>query len=291
MNKKLTVSIKRNLIEYFYLTIGIILMSGGVAGLLLPNQLSTGGFAGIATITYYLFNFPIGVVNFILNIPLFILTIYKLGIKKLVRTIIGSALYSVFLDIFEGSISITDDKFLACIYGGIIIGLGTALVLKGKGSTGGTELVSTILKEFKIKMKVANLIVIIDIIIVLMNMIALGQVEIGLYSAIAIYIMGKVIDIVFEGTNFTKLLFIVSDKNEEISKKVGDIVKKGSTGLYGKGMYTGMDKTVLMCAVNRRDVLRVKEIVYRIDNKSFIIISDAREVYGKGFKIDYYRGE
>ena len=284
MNEKLTVTIKRNITEYFYLTIGIILMSGGVAGLLLPNQLSTGGFAGIATITYYLFNFPLGVVNFILNIPLFILTIYKLGIKKLVRTIIGSAFYSVFLDIFEGTIFLTDDKFLACIYGGIIIGLGTALVLKGKGSTGGTELVSTILKEFKIKMKVANLIVIIDIIIVLMNMIALGQIEIGLYSAIAIYIMGKVIDIVFEGTNFTKLLFIVSDMNEEISKKIGDIVKKGSTGLYGKGMYTGIDKTILMCAVNRRDVLRVKEIVYKIDNKSFIIISDAREVYGKGFK-------
>lgn len=260
------------------------MMAGGTSLFLLPNQLSTGGFAGIATITYYLFNFPVGMVIFILNIPLFIITIHKLGLKPLIRTIVGSSLYSFLIDIFDKLIPITNDKFLACIYGGILIGLGTAFILKGKGTTGGTELVSTILKEYNFKMKVGSMIILIDITIVVLNIILLKQVEIGLYSAIAIYIMGKIIDIVFEGTDFTKLLFIISDKNEEISNKIGSVLKRGTTGLFGKGMYTDNKKMVLMCATNRRDVIKVKEIVNNIDNRSFMIITNAREVLGKGFK-------
>lgn len=282
--KKDIIFFKDNISEYLYFILGIILMAGGTSWLLLPNQLSTGGFAGIGTITYYLFNLPVGRVMFILNIPLFIITIYKLGLRSLIRTIIGSALYSVFIDWFDKLNPITNDRFLACIYGGIIIGLGTALVLKGKGTTGGTELVSAILKEFNFKMKLGNMIVLIDIIIVLLNMILLKEIEIGLYSAIAIYIMGKIIDIVFEGTDFTKLLFIISNKNEQIAEKIGYLLKRGTTGLYGKGMFTDKDKMVLMCATNRRDVIRVKEIIHSIDSKSFIIITNAREVLGKGFK-------
>lgn len=282
--KKIIVFIKNRAVDYWYLILGIIIMAGGTSLFLLPNQLSTGGFAGIATITYYLFNFPVGIIIFILNIPLFLLTIHKLGLKPLIRTIIGSILYSLFIDVFDKLNPVTEDRFLACIYGGILIGLGTALVLKGKGTTGGTELVSTILKEYNFKMKVADMIILIDIGIVALNIIFLREVEIGLYSAIAIYIMGKMIDIVFEGTGFTKLLFIVSDKNEEISNKIGSLLKRGTTGLYGKGMYTNSKKIVLMCAASRRDVIKVKEIVHSIDNRSFIIIANAREVLGKGFK-------
>lgn len=279
-NIKLNVSLLENL----YFILGIILMAAGTATLLLPNQLSSGGFAGIGTITYYLFNFPMGVIIFLLNIPLFVITGYKLGIKQVIKALIGTGLYSIFIDIFSRFNQLTSDKLLASIYGGIIIGLGTALVLKGKGTTGGTELVSTILKEFNVKMKVGNLIVIIDTTIVILNMIFLGEIEIGLYSAIAIYIMGKIIDIVFEGTVFTKLLFIVSDKNEQIAEKIGELLKRGTTGLLGKGMYTKKDKTVLMCAANRNDVIRIKEIVYTTDSKSFMIVVNSREVLGKGFK-------
>lgn len=284
--RKVLIYVKKNSIDNLYLILGVILMAGGTSWLLLPNQLSTGGFSGIATITYYLFKFPVGMVIWILNIPLLILTIYKLGLKPLIRTIIGSALYSVFIDIFDKLPAITNDKFLACIYGGILMGLGTALVLKGHATTGGTELISTLLKEYNVKMKVGTLIILIDMGIVLLNMILLKKIEIGLYSAIAIYLMGKIIDIVFEGTEFTKLLFIVSDKSEEISEKIGGILKRGTTGLYGKGMYTNEEKMVLMCATNRRDVIKVKEIVNSIDKKSFIIIENAREVLGKGFKME-----
>ena len=127
-------------------------------------------------------------------------------------------------------------------------------------------------------------IIIIDTIIVALNVIFFKEIEIGLYSAIAIYLMGKIIDIVFEGIYFTKLLIIISDKNEEIAKEIGEKISKGTTGLYGKGMYTNQEKLVLMCAASRGDVARVKQVAREIDSNSFIIIANAREVVGLGFK-------
>ena len=115
-------------------------------------------------------------------------------------------------------------------------------------------------------------------------MIFFKEIEIGLYSAITIYIMGKIIDIVFEGIYFTKLIFIVSDQNEKIANRIGKTIGRGTTGLYGKGMYTNKDKMVLMCAASRGDVSRVKNIARETDNKSFIIITNSREVVGLGFK-------
>lgn len=130
----------------------------------------------------------------------------------------------------------------------------------------------------------SSVIIIIDTIIVALNVIFFKEIEIGLYSAIAIYLMGKIIDIVFEGIYFTKLLIIISDKNEEIAKEIGEKISKGTTGLYGKGMYTNQEKLVLMCAASRGDVARVKQVAREIDSNSFIIIANAREVVGLGFK-------
>lgn len=130
----------------------------------------------------------------------------------------------------------------------------------------------------------SNVIIIIDTVIVALNVIFFKELEIGLYSAIAIYLMGKIIDIVFEGIYFTKLLIIISDKNEEIAKEIGEKISKGTTGLYGKGMYTNKEKLVLMCAASRGDVARVKQVAREIDSNSFIIIASAREVVGLGFK-------
>jgi uncharacterized protein in cccA 5'region (fragment) len=130
----------------------------------------------------------------------------------------------------------------------------------------------------------SSVIIIIDTIIVALNVIFFKEIEIGLYSAIAIYLMGKIIDIVFEGIYFTKLLIIISDKNEEIAKEIGEKISKGTTGLYGKGMYTNQEKLVLMCAASRGDVARVKQVARDIDSNSFIIIANAREVVGLGFK-------
>lgn len=124
----------------------------------------------------------------------------------------------------------------------------------------------------------------IDIIIITLNVIFFKHIEIGLYSAIAIYLYGQLIDIFFEGVYYTKLLFIISEKNDKIAKAIGDKVKRGVTGLYGKGMYKEKDKLVLICAASRGDISKIKDITKRIDEKSFIVIANAREVLGKGFK-------
>ena len=123
-----------------------------------------------------------------------------------------------------------------------------------------------------------------DTIIVGMNVIAFKQIEIALYSAIAIYIMGKVIDIFLEGMYFTKMIYIVSEKYKEIAKEIGDKVERGTTGLYAKGMHTNEEKMLLLCVVGRGEVASIRKIVKETDKKAFLIISNAREVFGKGFK-------
>ena len=129
-----------------------------------------------------------------------------------------------------------------------------------------------------------KVITIIDIVIVMANLIVFNEVEVGLYSAIAIYLMGKMIDIVFEGVDFTKLLVIISDKSEEIAKKIGEKAGRGSTGIIGKGMYKHDDKLVLLCAAARGDIAKIKTIIHEIDSDSFVIVANAREVLGEGFK-------
>ncbi len=268
----------------FSIIFGCILMAGGTSFFLLPNKLSAGGFAGISTIVYYLFKIPLGTFMLAINVPVFILTYYKLGKRFAINSIIGATLYSVFVDIFDKLPAVTDDRLLACIYGGILTGVGTGILLNVKSSTGGTELVTNIIRSYNAKYTTSKLIIIIDTVIVILNVIFFGEIEIGLYSAIAIIIMGKVIDILVEGTNFSKLLFIISEKNDKIAKEIGTNVKRGSTGIYGKGMFKDNSKIVLMCAIGRGDLPKVKQIVKEIDKDAFIIISNAREVLGMGFR-------
>lgn len=268
------------IIEILGTILGAIIMAIGISLFLLPNQLSSGGVSGIATIAYYIFNFPMGIVIATINIPLFLWAFLKLGKEFVLKSIIGTFSLSVFIDIFDKLKPLTQDKFLACIYGGIITGLGSAIILKFHSSTGGSEMISNILKKISPHIRMSYVIMVFDIIVVTLNIIFLKKVEIGLYSAIAIYLMGKIIDIVFEGIYFTKLIIIVSDKNEEISKEIGEVVKRGTTGLYGKGMYTNSDKLVLMCAASRGDVSKVKDVAREIDPKSFIVITNSREVVG-----------
>ena len=263
--------------------VGAAIMAIGISLFLLPNQLSTGGFSGLATITYYFFDIPMGLATIILNIPLFIVAFYKLGIEFIGKTVLGTLSLAIFLDIFDKFQPITTDRFLASIYGGIIAGLGTSIIFKIGASTGGTDLISNIARAYKPTIKMGNVLTIIDAGIVAINTLCFRQVEIGLYSAIAIFLLGRVLDIVFEGINFTKLMIIISDKNEEISARIHDL-ERGVTGLYGKGMYTEDEKLVLICAASRGEVGKIRTIAEEIDENCFIIITNAREVFGKGFK-------
>ncbi len=276
--------LKINFIEILETILGAFIMAIAVSLFLLPNELSSGGFSGIATILYYLFNFPVGTTIIVLNVPLFIFATLKIGKRFLLKSLLGTLSLSVFIDILEKLTPITHDKILACVYGGILTGLGTALILRAHSSTGGSDLAGNIIKEYKPMARTGNLIMIIDAIIVVLNVIFLKKVEIALYSAITIYLMGKVIDIIFEGIYFTKLVFIISDKSEEISKIIVNNIKRGVTGIYGKGIYTKENKLVLMCAIGRRELAELKSYIKEIDPNAFLIITNSREVLGTGFK-------
>lgn len=273
---------------FFYdvilIIIGCAMAALGTGSFLLPNQLSSGGFAGIATIIYYFFEINMATTILVLNIPLFIIGFIKLGFKFILKTIFATFLYSIMIDIFETQEIIMNDKFLASVYGGILIGIGLALVFKANTSTGGTDLIAHIAQNYKINLKMSTIITIVDAIVIGANLIAFRNLEIGLYSVIAIYIIGKMIDIVFEGINFCKIIYIVSDKYEELTEIINLQIKRGATGLYGKGSYTQKNKMIIMCVSKRNDIEKIKSISKRIDPNSFIIVTDAREVYGLGFK-------
>lgn len=276
--------IKTFIFEILGTVFGAFIMAIATSLFLLPNQLSSGGFAGIATILYYFLNIPMGITILAFNIPLFLFAGYKLGKSIFIKSIIGTTSFSVFIDLLDKLQPLTQDRFLACIYGGIIIGLGTAIILKSNSSTGGSDLISIVARTYNPNIRTSNVIILIDIFIVAMNIMFFKEIEIGLYSAIAIYLMGKIIDIIFEGIYFTKLLIIISDKNQQIAEQIGEKVGKGTTGLFGKGMYTNEQKLVLICAASRGDVARVKQVAKSIDPNSFIIVANAREVVGLGFK-------
>lgn len=278
------VSRKRFFIEIVGSILGAAIIAIGISQFLLPTKLSSGGFSGIATITYYFFNMPMGLTVFLINLPFFIFSFYKLGKEYFIKSIIGTIALSFFIDTFDKFPALTQDRLLACVYGGVLVGIGTAIIFKVDSSTGGTEMVTNVVRKYNKKIKASSLVIIIDSIIVLLNIIFFGEIEIGLYSAIVIYINGKIIDIIFEGIYFTKLVFIISNKPEQISQEISNKIKRGTTGLYGKGMYTNEEKLVLVCAASRGDVSKVKQIAYKIDKDSFIVIANAREVLGEGFK-------
>ena len=269
--------------EYFLIIIGSAIMAISIANFMVPNQLSTGGFSGISTILFYLLNYPVGVTTIALNIPLLLIAFFRINKRLFFKSILGTGLLSFFIDIFQKMWCITNDRFLSCIYGGILAGLGTAIILKAGASTGGTDLLSYIIRSFNSKYRSSRLILVADIIIILVNIIFFKEVEIGLYSAIAIYLMGKMIDIVFEGIYFTKVMFIISNYYEEIARIVGEKVKRGSTGIYSIGMYSNSDKVVLFCVASRKEIAEIKMIIKKIDKEAFIVTTDAIETLGRGF--------
>lgn len=275
---------KKILIEIFSIIVGTFFMAIAVDCLLLPNKLSSGGFSGISTILYYFLNWPIGVVTFALNVPLFICSFFKLGKTFVFKTIFSMLVYSIFLDKLDNIFIITQDKLLSSLYAGVFMGFGISLNFRAGSSTGGTDILAYLLNNKKVPLNLSNIILIFDGLIIVANVILFKNIEIGLYSILAIYISSKVIDIVFEGIYFSKAVYIISDKHKEISKEIIVELERGITGLKGKGMYTNKDKVVLLCIINQKEIPILKDIVKKIDKEAFVIISNVREVVGNGFK-------
>ena len=272
------------IMDVLKIIIGCAIMAAGIELFLVPNQLSTGGFSGIATIGYYMFGFPVGTVMLIINIPLFCFAYFRVGKKFFAKALIGTAVLSLLLNVFANFDPITLDRFLAFLYGSVVVGIGTAIVLKANGSTGGTDLLANVIKTFNPYLKTGTLIVITDVLIVGANVIYFKDIEVGLYSALAIYVMGKTLDVFFEGINFAKKLVIISSKWEEIADRIGQEIHRGVTAIDAEGMYKREPRKVLMCVMSRVEVRDARKIIEEIDKNAFIVITNAREEYGEGFR-------
>lgn len=287
LNKR-RIKVKIILYEFILLNIGTIFLSLGTSVFMLPNKLSNGGFSGIATIIYYFFNIKMSTSILVLNIPFFIIGYKRCGRDFFLKTLYSTIVYSYEIDLFNNifrNVNLNEiDMFLSSIYGGIFVGIGCALSYKANGSTGGTDLIAHIIRSYTNKVKTSELIVYIDFIVVILNLIVFRELEIGLYSLVIIYLVGKSIDVVFEGVNFCKLVYVISDKYKEIGEDIISKLNKGATGIYSKGLYLNNNKEIIMCIVKRNDVIKIKNLSKKIDRNAFIIVTDAREVYGLGFK-------
>lgn len=274
--------------QYAIISVGTILIAIALTLFFRPYGLVTGGVTGLSIVFAELasqrgIELRLWMLNLILNFPLFLLGFKIFGIKFLAKSVYATLFLSFTLYAAEILPPISVDFFLAAVFGGALAGIGLGLVFRCFATTGGTDLAATIIHKYVKQYSVAKILFSIDAVIVLVGMVVFGIIEV-MYAIVAIYVASKTIDAMLEGLAFGKAGFIISDKSEEIGQEILSVLDRGVTILHGKGMYTGNDKNILLCVVSKKQIVRLKELTYKIDQKAFIIVTDVREVLGEGFQ-------
>ncbi|MEC9490616.1 MAG: YitT family protein [Halanaerobiales bacterium] len=273
---------KRTIIDYLGITAGSFLIALALTVFLVPNKIAAGGVSGLATVIYYITSFPIGITMLIINIPLFLAGLKIMGSSFGMRTIYGIITLSVFTDLLQPhTTALTDDLLLASIYGGVVGGIGLGIVFRSRGTTGGTDMIASLINYFT-GITVGEGLLIADGVVVALAGIFFNL-EVALYAAVTIFITSQTIDVVQEGLNFKKGVLIISDQADQISQMVVNDLNRGITEFEAKGGYTGDRKQVLLCIISRSEVSELKKEVSKIDRDAFVIISDVHEVLGEGF--------
>lgn len=268
--------------EYAVILLGCFIMGFATKNLYDPVNLVTGGFTGIAIILKSRFAIPLWVANTVLNIPMFLIAIPKLGWKFVKRTLFATAGLSLALAVVPESRFSADDLFLSALFGGVLNGIGIGLVFMFQSTTGGTDMLAALL-HLKIRhYSVIEIMQVLDGAIVIAGVSVFG-IRQAMYAIIAIFVVSKVSDSIIEGLKYSKQAFIISDKSAEIAKNIMDSMDRGVTGIQAKGMYSGDGKEMLFCVVPKKEISYLKDLVRETDPAAFVIVSDAREVFGEGF--------
>ncbi|MTI68186.1 MAG: YitT family protein [Firmicutes bacterium] len=272
-------------IEYLMIALGTLTLALALNIFLEPNTVAPGGVTGLAIVIKKVTDglFKVYLTNLLINIPLFIIGVIVIGKSFGFKTLYGTLALSFFIR-FLPHTSATDNLLLASIFGGVLSGIGLGLVFKFGGTTGGTDLAGSILNKFFPSFSTANLMMFIDLFVVASAGIVDKKLETSLYSIIALYITVKVIDQFLEGMGYAKAFYIISTEPDDIGDAILKNLNRGVTVLKGRGMYTGNDRDVLLCVVNRAQITKLKKLVHQIDNKAFVMVTDANEVLGEGFK-------
>jgi len=270
------------ILDYTQIVIGSFIGALGLTMFLVPSRLAAGGVSGIATVLHYIFKLPVGWTMLVLNIPLFLAGVAFLGKSVGIKTLIGGLLFSVFTEITADFPILTQDLILSAVYGGIVLGVGLGIVFRARGSTGGTDLASMILHHFVPSISEGQGILIIDFFVIILSGFAFNW-ELAMYAWISLFISSKVIDLIQEGFNYAKAVYIISVKAEEVSKKILTEMDRGVTLFQARGGFSLEEKNVLLCVITRFEVSKLKSVVHETDPKAFVIIHDVHEVLGEGF--------
>lgn len=268
--------------EYVHVLIGASFIAIAFNVFLLPNEIASGGVSGISTILKGVFNWEPAFVQWAFNIPLFMAGLIFLGYQFGLKTLIGTIFLPFVVYITNDWEPWTLNPLLGALFGGIGIGLGLGIVFRGKGSTGGTDLAAQIVTKFT-GLSLGTTVAIIDGLIVL-SAAAVFNIEKGLYALIGLYVTSKTIDLVQIGISRSKMVMIITNKEESVRRAILNKIDRGVTKLTAYGGYTENERNILMVVIDQTEFTKLKQLVQSIDTTAFVIVTEASEVLGEGFK-------
>jgi uncharacterized membrane-anchored protein YitT (DUF2179 family) len=270
------------MMEYIYILIGSAIVAVSFNVFLLPNRVASGGVSGISTIAYAVFGWQPAYVQWALNIPLFIAGVVLLGRQFGVKTLVGTLFLPFVVYLTKDVEPATHDPLLGSLFGGIGVGLGLGIVFRGKASTGGTDLAAQIIHKYT-GLSLGMCVILIDGLIVLTAAFVF-DIEQALYALIGLYVTSKTIDLVQVGLGYSKMAMIITNEEEKVRHAILHEIDRGVTKLSGYGGYTDHERPVLMCVVQQAEFTKLKQLVKSIDPSAFVVVMDAAEVLGEGFK-------
>lgn len=261
---------------------GSVILAVAMNLFLIPHQLAAGGVSGLAVILFHLLNIPIGLTIIVVNIPLFIWAYSLLGPRIVLQSLFGTLFFSAAVELTAFLPQVTEDIMLSAVYGGVVMGLGVGLVFRFRGSTGGTTILSLILNKVA-GLSIGQGLLGGDLAVIALAIFIFGG-EAAMYAALSLFISSWVIDVVQEGLGLAKSVLIITSQGEEINRRLLQELGRGVTRLEGRGGYTGEDREVLLCVVTSNETAFLKSIIHEVDSKAFMIIGNATEVHGEGFR-------
>lgn len=272
---------------YSLIFAGALLIASGYVLFITPHRIVPGGIYGISIVLHHTIGTPVGLVALAFNIPLTILGIRVLGPRFGAKTVTGFFLTSGFIDglswLLSESPVMIDDPLLASIYGGAVIGLGVGFLFRAKATCGGTDVMAMMLGKWT-RWPLGRLMMMVDSVIVVFGTLIFGDWKTPMYSLVAIFFMGKVIDLVLQGMSYEKVVLIISDRFEDIGSIIIKRLNRGATLIQGEGMFNRKARKLIFVVLNRRELLMLQEAINEVDNKAFMIVMNADEILGRGFR-------
>lgn len=287
---------RQSLSSWFCVILGSVILSAGFVLFMNPYRVVPGGVYGTGIVLHALVpSVQVGTFGLMLDIPLLLIGLKVFGRMFGAKTVTAALLIPVLMNtmtyfigenpatMFGGKMDLSNDLFLVCIFGGVLIGAGLGMIIKTEATSGGTDIVAMLLVKYA-RFSFSRGVLLVDSLVVIFGMVVLGDWRLPLYSLVTIFVTTRVIDFIVDGASYDKLLFIISDRNDDIREYILEKMGRGGTFIKSSGMYTGAGREMIFLVVSRSEVSAIKGMIKEIDPQSFVVIVDAHQTYGDGFK-------